>query len=65
MMMCTIPQLDGSKLKEVQSLEQKIGKTLVAYTCQDVAPAKLSETEISQLKETEQKLGVVLVAVGK
>ncbi|MCC6347949.1 MAG: hypothetical protein IT388_12235 [Nitrospirales bacterium] len=64
-MMCTIPQLDGSKLKEVQSLEQKIGKTLVAYTCQDVAPAKLSDMEISQLKETEQKLGVLLVALGQ
>lgn len=62
-MMCTISQLDSSKLDEIKSTEQKLGKTILAYSCYDSKPAELSDSELNELKNLEQKLGVVLVAV--
>ncbi len=53
--------LDDSKLECLQGLESKLGKLLVAL--EPRAPlASLSETELAEVREAEQQLGVVLVA---
>ncbi len=62
-MMCALSRLDEGKLATIKSVEQKIGKTILAYNCHDIMPAELSKDEMAQLAETEKKLGVVLVAV--
>lgn len=62
-MLCGLSHLDEAKLEEIKSVEQKMGKTLLAYTCHDLGPEKLSDDEIAQIKEAEKNLGVVLVAV--
>ena len=52
--------LDESKLECLQGLETKLGKVLVAL---EPAPvAELSATELAQVREAEEQLGVVLVA---
>lgn len=62
-MMCGLSRLDEGKLQAIQSMEQKLGKTLLAYTCHNIAPADLTGDELSQIAEMEKNLGVVLVAV--
>ena len=62
-MLCTFAQLDGKKLKAVQSLEKKMGKTVVAFSCKDIGITPLKDEEIAQLRDLEKKLGVALVAV--
>jgi hypothetical protein len=62
-MLCNLSKLDEAKLQEIRTVEQKVGKTLLAYSCYNVSPADLSGDEISQITEAEKKLGVVLVAV--
>ncbi|MDA8240898.1 MAG: hypothetical protein M0Z67_11095 [Nitrospiraceae bacterium] len=47
----------------VKSAEKKVGKTLLAFSCHDVAAATLTPEELAAVQETEKKLGVVLVAV--
>jgi hypothetical protein len=62
-MLCNLSKLDEAKLQEIRTVEQKVGKTLLAYNCYNVSPADLSSDEISQITEAEKKLGVVLIAV--
>ncbi len=62
-MLCNLSQLDETKLEEIRTVEQKVGKTLLAYSCYNVSPADVSKDEISQIAEAEKKLGVILVAV--
>ncbi len=62
-MLCTFANLDGAKLEAVQSLEEKLGKTILAFSCKDINIVSLQEDEISQIKEAEKKLGLALVAV--
>ncbi len=62
-MLCTFAQLDGEKLEAVQSLEKKLGKTVVAFSCKDVGITSLKDDEIAQLRDLEKKLGLTLVAV--
>lgn len=62
-MLCNLSKLDDAKLQEIKNVEQKVGKTLLAYSCYNVAPADLSRDEMSLITEAEKKLGVVLVAV--
>jgi hypothetical protein len=62
-MLCNLSKLDDAKLQEIKAVERKVGKTLLAYSCYNVAPADLDRDEISQITEAEKKLGVVLVAV--
>lgn len=62
-MLCNLTKLDDAKVQQIKAVEQKVGKTLLAYSCYNVAPADLNKDELSQISEAEQKLGVVLVAV--
>ncbi|MCL5422367.1 MAG: hypothetical protein M1461_07845 [Nitrospirae bacterium] len=62
-MLCTFAQLDREKLEAIQSLEKKLGKTVIAFSCQDIGITPLKEDEIAQMRDLEQKLGLALVAV--
>lgn len=62
-MLCNLSSLDKGKIETIKSVEKKLGKTLLAYSCHSFTPADLSSNELAQISETEKKLGVVLVAV--
>jgi hypothetical protein len=62
-MLYILAKLDEDKFKAIQSLEQKLGKPLLAFSCQNVKFAQLTEDELEQIKELESKPGLVLVAV--
>jgi hypothetical protein len=62
-MMCSYASLDGGQLEALQSLEKKLGKVLLAFSCRDVNAEKLSDEELAELKKVEEKLGLALVAV--
>jgi hypothetical protein len=62
-MLCTLSKLDKEKIGSIESVEKKIGKTLLAFSCKDASPEALTEGELTLIKETEKKLGVALVAV--
>ncbi len=62
-MICSYADLDTGKLDEIQALEKELGKVLIAFSCRDVNADTLSESEMAQLKEVEEKLGVALLAV--
>jgi hypothetical protein len=62
-MLCSLSRLDNEKIKSIESVEKQIGKTILAFSCHDTAPAQLTPEEIALIGETEKKLGVALVAV--
>lgn len=62
-MLCNLTRLDDAKVQQIKAVEQEVGKTLLAYSCYNVAPADLNKDELLQISEAEKKLGMVLVAV--
>ncbi|MGA2228624.1 MAG: hypothetical protein ABSH41_29675 [Syntrophobacteraceae bacterium] len=56
--------VDEKGAKEIQELENKIGKTILAYPTSPV-PAKLSEEDKERIESLEKKLCVRLVAYEK
>ena len=62
-MLCSLSDLDSSKLMEIQSLEKELGKTLLSFSCHDINPDEIQENDLERIKMLEQKLGVSLVAV--
>ncbi len=63
-MFCTVAHLEKDKLADVQALEKKLGKTLIAFSCKNnVEIAKLKDDELVQIRQVEQKLHISLVAV--
>ncbi|MGO9311625.1 MAG: hypothetical protein ACLQBD_19200 [Syntrophobacteraceae bacterium] len=56
--------VDEKGAKEIQELENKIGKTILAYPTSPV-PAKLSEEDKEKIESLEKKLCVRLVAYEK
>ena len=62
-MLCTFANLDEKSLDEVQSFEKTTGRTLLAYSCRDIAIASMSDEELAELRKLEDKLCVQLVAV--
>ena len=62
-MLFNIAQLDVDALESVQSLEQEMGKALIAFKGFDATPADVSAAELAQIQDLEGKLGVALVAV--
>mgnify|MGYP000468093155 CR=1 FL=1 len=50
-------------VSQVQSLEQEIGKNILAFSPQPLEHSNLSSQEVEKLQELEKKLGIVLVAV--
>jgi len=62
-MLCSLASLDNDRVNAIQSLEKKIGKTLLAFSCKEMKIDTLKDEEIAQIKEAEHKLGLSLVAV--
>lgn len=62
-MLCNLTHLEEREIQEIKSMEQKLGKTILAYRCDAAKPAELNQNELDQLKELEQKTGLILVAV--
>jgi hypothetical protein len=62
-MLCSLASLDKEKVNAIQSLEKKIGKTLLAFSCREMKIEALKDEEIAQIREAEQRLGLSLVAV--
>jgi hypothetical protein len=62
-MFCTVAQLEEHKLADIQALEKKLGKTLIAFSCKNVEIAKLKDDELIQIRQVEQKLHISLLAL--
>jgi hypothetical protein len=63
-MLCSLATKLGEKeLGELRALEQDLGVTVLAFSCQSIDPAKLSEEQLGKIREVEDRLGVSLVAV--
>jgi hypothetical protein len=62
-MLCSLSDLDTSKLAEIQSLEKELDKTLLSFSCHDINPDEIQEDALEKIKTLEQRLGVSLVAV--
>lgn len=57
----TPAHLDTTRLHEIRSLEQEMGKVLVALDPAP-SPAELTTEQLEKLRAAEQRLGVVMVA---
>ncbi len=62
-MLSSLSQLTPQQTAEVRALEQRLGKTLLAFSSYEVVPDDLSPGELALLKSTEEKLGTMLIAV--
>jgi len=62
-MLCSYSKTESIDLKAIQGLEKDLGKTLLAFSCQDIKPAEVKDEELARINELEKKLGVVLVAI--
>tara|TARA_R110002110_G_scaffold3670_5_gene18991 strand:+ start:1417 stop:1617 length:201 start_codon:yes stop_codon:yes gene_type:complete len=56
--------IDQENLDALQALERDIGKSLVALHEVKLKPAQLARGDINRLRELEERMGVVLLAVG-
>lgn len=62
-MLCSLSKIESTSLEAIQSLENDLGKTLLAFSCHDLNPAEIKDEELKRINELEKKLGIVLVAV--
>lgn len=63
-MLCSIAtKLGETELGEIKALEQDIGRTVLAFSCHQVGPAPLDESQLEKIRQLEERLGVSLVAV--
>jgi hypothetical protein len=62
-MLCSYSKLEPRNLEEIKALEKEIGATLLSFSCQDIATAKIDEKALGKIKQLETRLGVALVAV--
>ena len=62
-MYCTLSGLNKQDIEQVQSLESELGQRLLAFSCHDIQPASLGDDTLTKIKNLENKLGIVLLAV--
>ena len=62
-MLCSYSKAESIDLEAIQGLEKDLGKTLLAFSCQDIKSAEIKDEELARINELEKKLGVVLVAI--
>lgn len=62
-MLSSLSRLTEEQLAEIRALEQKLGKTLLAFSKFEVVSDELSKEELALLQGLEDKLGTMLVAV--
>ena len=61
--MCSLASLDKEKIEAIRSLEKKMGKTLLAFSCREMKIDTLKDDEVSAIREAEGSLGLSLIAV--
>ena len=57
--------LSPEDVSRLQSLEQELGKHVLAFSPRPLKHSSLSESELQRLQQLEKELGVALVAVEK
>ena len=62
-MLCSLSRIESSSLEAIQTLENVLGKTLLAFSCYDINPEVVKDEELEQINALEKKLGIVLIAV--
>jgi hypothetical protein len=62
-MLCSLSHLKDQDLDQIRSLENELGKTLLAFSCHQGSPTPLAETELGKIQSLEKNLGLSLVAV--
>lgn len=62
-MLSSLSRLTEEQLAEIRALEQKLGKTILAFSKYDVVSNDLSKEDLALLQGLEAKLGTMLVAV--
>ncbi len=61
-MLCTYARLDEKQMAALRELEIMHNLRVIALTCRDIRPAKLTKAQEEAVKKAEQELGVVLLA---
>ncbi len=62
-MLSSLSKLTDAQIAEIRALEQKLGKTILAFSKYDVVSDDLSKEDLALLQGLESKLGTMLVAV--
>jgi len=62
-MICSLSKLDNQKIETIKAAEEEMGKTILAFTCHDIAPAQLKPEELAKIRAIEKETGLTLVAV--
>jgi hypothetical protein len=62
-MMCSLSRLEPKELDTIQSLEQEVGRPLLAFSCHDIKAAELRDEQLAKIRDLEAKLGIYLVAI--
>ena len=62
-MICSFSNLEENVLDEIKTLEGKLGKSLLAFSCKDIKASSLETDELKEIQSLESKLGISLVAV--
>ena len=63
-MLCSLSTKLGDKeLAEIGALEEKLGVTMLAFSCYPIDPAPIDDRQLTSIKELEERLGISLVAV--
>lgn len=62
-MLYSVANLKSDTLEAVQSLENELGKTLIAFSKLDVEATRMTRQELVKLQALEEELDVCLVAV--
>lgn len=50
-MLCSYSKTESIDLEAIQGLEKNLGKTLLAFSCQDIKPAEIKDEELARINE--------------
>lgn len=63
-MLCSLAtEMTADTIKAITDLEKELGKTLLAFQCHNLKPSKLNASELQKIRDTENRLGISIVAV--
>lgn len=62
-MLCSLSNLNKEQIGAIQSLEKRLGKALLAYSCNEAEIASVNGDDLNEIENLEGRLGIALVAV--
>ena len=62
-MLYSMANLGNDNLDRVKSLENDVGKTMIAFSGGDYKPTDLTEDQLAKIKSLESSTGLVLIAI--